>query len=598
MKKRVLLSVLFISIIFILSFVISAQTGLEDEQEKVNDAYECLEDRVEGECSSLSTEEKIFSLLAIDQCQAEVMGDSLNDGECWPASNCRLKTTAQSALALDNTGVGTNDAEEWLLSQNLTPTELTWYLEIESPEATSCTLSYSGSSSNINIGEDKKISNSAGTCLRLAQDDYWMRISPSCYDQEFQISCDQKFLTTLLFRKTTSSTIHVLEKSSSAAAGGTTTEKVDSYCFAESGSCDYEGSLWAALVLDSLGREVSSFLPYLIVMAEDNERYIPEAFLYFLTSNAEYRSSLLLGQKSSKWWMESGDKFYDTALALYPFQHETIQEKTNSKIWLLDVQDSEGCWERNTRNTAFILASIWPREFGGGAGEEELPDCEAAGYFCMSGASCEGDIYSDYDCPALFKCCSVPQPQETCAELGGKICASSQTCIGGNVQDTLDLSLGEECCIGGSCGVIDQTPDSECELNSGVCRTYGCTSEEEESTYLCDFTADTCCVSESKTRGSYWWVWLLVILIILVILGIIFRDKLRLYFFKGGFKFGRGRGSKRYEPPRPPLTQPYIQPRPTQRRILPRTRRSPARPRRARSRELDDVLKKLKDMGK
>jgi hypothetical protein len=595
MKKRGLFSILFISIILMLSFAISAQSGLEDEQEKVDEAYECLEGKVEGKCSSLSTEEKVFSLLAIDECQAEVMSDSANDGQCWPSSNCRLKTTAQAVLALDNTGVNTDDAEEWLLSQNITPAELIWYLEIESNEETTCTLSYSESPYTVNIGEDKKISNSAGTCLRLAQDDYWLRVSPSCYDQEFQISCDQDFLTTLLFRKATSSTIHVSEKTSSAAAEGTTTEKVNSYCFAEGNSCDYEGSLWAAMVLDSLDRDVSAFLPYLIVLADENERHIPDAFLYFLTSDAEYRANLLSGQQSSKWWMESGDKFYDTALALYPFQHESIQEKTNSKIWLLDVQDSEGCWERNVRNTAFILASIWPREFGGGGGEEELPDCKAAGYFCMSGASCEGNIYADYDCPALFKCCSVPQVQETCAELGGEICSSNQRCVGGAELDT----SGGTCCIGGSCSVVDQVTESECELNNGVCREYGCSSEETESTYLCESSSDTCCVSESPTtRGSYWWVWLLILLIILAIVGIIYRDKLRSLFKRKPRSRGMPGGSFGGRP-RPPVTPPLMQPRPMPRRILPASRaRGPVRPRRARSKELDDVLKKLKDMGK
>ncbi|HEB46954.1 MAG TPA: hypothetical protein ENI22_00610, partial [Candidatus Pacearchaeota archaeon] len=156
MKKRILFGVFFIFLILTTFSFLYAQTSSEEEQEKVDNAYSCLEDKVDGKCSSLSTEEKIFSLLAIDECQADVIADSSGDGECWPDPNCRVKTTAQAILALDNTGVNTDKAETWLLSQNKTPTELTWFLEIESSEATTCSIDYSGLSYTINIGEDKK----------------------------------------------------------------------------------------------------------------------------------------------------------------------------------------------------------------------------------------------------------------------------------------------------------------------------------------------------------------------------------------------------------------------------------------------------------
>jgi len=37
--------------------------------------------------------------------------------------------------------------------------------------------------------------------------------------------------------------------------------------------------------------------------------------------------TLLSEQESSKWWSASGDKYYDTALALLPFQDENPTEK-------------------------------------------------------------------------------------------------------------------------------------------------------------------------------------------------------------------------------------------------------------------------------
>lgn len=584
MKKRVLFATTILLLILVTSFVVSQETT---EIEKVDEAYQCLEDRVD-DCSSLSSEEKIFSLWALNKCKTDVLQDSMNTGGCWPSSGCELKTTAQTILAFDNSNSKAEKAEDWLLSQNQTPTELNWYLEIESPGATTCSISYSDSSYNIGIGEDKKISNSAGSCLALVQDDYWLRVSPSCYSEEFEVSCDESFLTTLLFKKTTSSTIHVSEKTSSASAGGTTKEKVESFCFEEGGSCDYEGSLWAALVLDSVGRDVSSYLPYLVTLADENERYLPEAFLYFLTSKTEYRNNVLSKQKSNKWWEESGDKFYDTALALYPFQQESPQEKTDSKSWLLDVQDADGCWERNTRNTAFILASLWPKTFGGGS-EGGLPDCEGAGYYCMSGASCEGNIFADYDCPSLFKCCSVPQDIDSCSEMNGEVCASNEVCRG----DEVSAADTNYCCTEGFCEVADEEV-SDCDINNGVCRAYGCDSSEEEAFYSCEYSGDTCCVFKSGEKKSYWWIWVLLILIILVIIGIIFREKLKLLLLR----FRRKPKPRRsFDRPGP---RPMMRPRPAPRRILPPSRHSPpARPRRSKtSKELDDVLKKLKDLGK
>jgi hypothetical protein len=593
---------LFVTTILLLILVTSLAVSQETtEIEKVDDAYQCLEDRVD-DCSSLTSEEKIFSLLAINKCKTDVIEDSMNTKECWPSSDCEIKTTAQAILALDNSNSDTEKAEDWLLSQNRTPTELNWYLEIENPGEATCSISYSDSSYNIRIGENKKISNSAGSCLALAQDNYWLRISPSCYSEEFEVSCDESFLTTLLFKKKTSSTIHVSEKTSSAAAGGTTREKVESFCFEEDGSCDYEGSLWAALVLDSVGKDISSYLPYLITLADENERYLPEAFLYFLTPKTEYRKNILSKQKSNKWWEESGDKFYDTALALYPFQQESPQEKTDSKSWLLDVQDADGCWERNTRNTAFILASIWPKTFGGegeGEGEGGLPDCENTGY-CMSRANCEkagGNIFADYDCPGAFnKCCSVQQIIETCSEMDGDVCASNEACTG----DEVSAAGTNYCCVDGFCEVVTTQEASDCEINNGVCRAYGCDSNEEEAFYTCDVTGNTCCVLKTDDR-SYWWIWVLLILIILVIIGIIFREKLKVLLLR--FK-RKPKPRRPFDYPRqgptPPLIRPRPRPRPIQRRILPPSRHTPAaRPKRTKtSKELDDVLKKLKDLGK
>lgn len=614
-KKWFLLGITFI-LILIIPVIIAQENGsliddnsaLDSEQAKIDKAYQCLEDKIEDRgCSTLSSEEKVFSSLATGKCTSDLATDT--------KFKVDLKFTAQAALALDKSGQSTKGAEDWLLSQKTEPGNVIWFLEIESPQATSCTITYDSSGHDINIGSDRKIDSNAGSCLSKSEGDFWLRISPTCYDKEFEISCNQGFLTTLLFQKENSATIHVSEKTSSASAEGTTTEIVKSLCFSlgGAGACDYEGSLWAALVLDKLDNDVSSYLPFLITNVDEHEELLPEAFLALLTGFPDFENNVLLKQKQDSFWDESGDRFYDTALALFPFQNQERTEKTNSKNWLLDIQGSDGCWNSgNVRNTGFILYSIWPRGFfTGGGGTSEL-DCEAEGFFCMAGRDClpPGEILSGYDCSGVLRCCDIPRQVETCFDLGGEVCNSNQECVGGTTPPVDDTSFGEVCCVGGSC--VTPIQETECESSGGTCKSFDCSDNEESAFFSCETSSQTCCVPKSSSNGDGFplYVWILVGLIILVIIGIIFRNKLRPYFLRFKSKFGRrSKGPRGHGPGRPgfpPLMPSHGGPhrgRPP-RRILPpgahrpHPGRTPPGPKPKKSGELDDVLKKLKEMGK
>jgi len=588
MRKGGLLGIFLIFLVFASLSFLQAQT-ITNETGKVDQAYECLSDLIdEKTCESLSTEEKIFSLLALDKCGTEGDEDS-SSGECWPEGDCQLKTTAQAVLALDNTNKDTDAAQNWLLSQNTTPPQLVWYLQIESSEKTTCTISYKHQQYTINIGEDKKISSGAGSCLSLSGNKFWLQVSPTCYNEEIKISCAENFRTNLLFQRQGSDTIHVLGGGSSSG-GGETTEKVKSFCFAENNVCNYEGSLWAALVLNSLGKDVSAYLPYLLTLADDeiNQKFLPAAFLYHITANIEYRASLLSEQINNQWWSASGEKYYDTAVALFPLQGETPPEKTNAKEWLLDTQDESGCWDSdNLRNTAFILASIWPKDFGGGGGGGVVTQgCESAGYYCVSSASicieASGAVFEEFSCPGISVCCTEEYKELTCGELEGDVCKSpSQICPSGNIISGVSgLRSGEVCCA------------LACQLASIE------DPEEEPEDKI-----------PSGKRKSYAWIWILSILIILVILGIVYKDKLKKLLLKIKSKSKRrGPGpAYRPRPPRRPPYHPYNHPtrslpRRTGRRVMPRPqpqRPSPvSRPRPKSNKELDEVLKKLKEMGK
>jgi len=620
-----------------LPFIISQENS--EEEAKVTKAYQCLDNKINNSCSQLTLEQQIFSMLAIGKCSSELKASSKNN-ECWPNSSCRIKTTAQAILALSNMETDTSKAEQWLLSQNKTASDLEWYLQIEALNSTKCDISYGSSIYSINIGEDKKIDSAAGSCLTLAEGNYWLKISPACYDSEFKISCDRDFLTNLLFKKKDLSTVHVLDETNFGAAGETTEEKINSLCFKQGNTCDYEGSLWAAFVLNSLEHDVSSFMPYLITMKGENEKYLPEAFLAFL-GGEDYKTQLLAKQKMGEYWFESSDKFYDTALALYPLYHDEFSQKTKAMEWLLKSQDREGCWQGNIKDTAFILYSVWPRERNEppvceGSDCITKADCELSGFFCMSRINCggenDGEILELYDCNRPgYVCCSEDIKQENCSEKMGEICNLSESCTGTSVP-ALDIKNNEICCVDGACV---KSEESECKIMDGVCK-FSCSSDETERNYGCGLFSEVCCIKsttnktsketcesingtckstcssdERKTKSytctdsdevcctekgglNYLIILVLGILILLVAIGIIFRNKLRIYFSGLG-----GSNSKKSSPSDfPPYNFNSGMRRPSGRIFPPSETNIPRHISRKNPEELDDVLKKLKEMGK
>ncbi len=605
MKKRILVfSILFLIFILPLVFAENESATLTDSQ-KVDQSYTCLKDKIsEKGCSNLGFEEKVFAVMSIGKCKSELVSEGKND-ECWPSKSCTLKETAQAILALNEAGKSTTEAEEWLLDQKMSPSELTWYLQIESPEETNCKISYDNKDYNIVINKEKQISVGAGSCLALSEGQWWLRVAPSCYGKEFEISCDKRFLTNLLFKKQDSSTIHVSEITTESSADGVNKEMVESFCFGQGGKCDYEGSLWAAMALEKTDNSIYSYLPYLITLSEDsaNSKYIPEMFLYYLTDSYDFRNALLYKQKANKYWDESGDRYYDTALALLSIQDEPT-EKTNSKAWLLDdkMRDSEGCWKGSISTTAFILYSLWPRTHASdsGSGEIVVTTCESKSGFCLSSIACreaEGTELNYY-CPGISVCCNKNKAEESCSLKGGVICSSDKKCSGLSV-DSAELVFGETCCVQGEC--IISVTESECVTAGGTCK-LSCSDTELETSHSCDsyYNNDVCCMTPEETSRGTLWIWILIfgILILLVIIAFLFRDKLRAHWiaFRGKGKPSSGpRGGPSLPPSRPFFPQRGIPPR----RVIPSStapvrRASSPRP----SGEMEEVLKKLKAMGK
>ena len=626
--KRALIFITLLIFLFSFSFVAA------ENATKIGNAYTCLGEKItERDCSTLTSEEKFFSLLSLNRCGAEVVADSVDD-ECWPSSGCTIKDTAQAILSLNRADQDTAKAETWLAEQKAIPGHIVWYIQVDSNEAMGCEVTYAGDKHTFSVALDKKVTGgNLGRCLDVSSNGYWLEVSSStqslCYDEEYEISCNKNFLSNLLFTKSGSSTINVLDETQTAPANGATLEKINSFCFSTGARCDYEGSLWASMVLDKRGKDVSGFLPYLITMEEDNFRYLPESFLYMLTQNTDYSLRLLAKQKPSNnglYWSESGDRFYDTALALYPFRQQAVEEKENSQEWLLTdgIQGENGCWEDNIRNTGFLLYSIWPEyaplgddwfngEDGNGTGNgtgSSTLDCFDEGYFCRPSSSCysdQGQILNDYSCAYPNVCCSVQSTplDELCEDLDGTVCDFNEECKNGMVEDTEGLLYGETCCIGGTCEASSYTPpENDCEDSGGLCRSFGCNDGEEGTNlYSCE-SGETCCVNTfpDEQGKSKWIIWVLVILVILIVIALVFRDKLRRILFGAKTKMGRGDARPSYgsgpRPPRPPefpaplVGGPRRMPTPTG-RTTPRQ----GGPQFRSQKELDDVLVKLKDMG-
>lgn len=594
-NKRVMFAVLFIFLVFLSVSLVSAD--LNDT--KINNAYICLQNKT-SDCST-SLDDNIFTLLTLGTCQSKVMNAS-SGGECWPASSCKVKQTAQAIFALKASGGDTTKPVAWLFTHNRTASSLQWFLQIESNEATECTITYSGSDYSVSIDANRKVLSDAGDCLSVSSNGDWLQVDPSfkCQSYEYKISCDKSFITTTLFKDSSSDTIHVSDKINTGSAGGSTTEKINSLCFGDSSSCNYEGTLWGALALKSLDYDITPYIPYIITMADSNPDYLPEAFIYIFLGSS-YEKDLLNKQQSGKYWDASQDKFYDTALALYALQYSTASQKTGTIDWLMGNQDKQGCWQGSIRDTAFLLYAISPRGAGSGGGGGSQPNCEANGNYCVSSIDCNnarGSEINGYQCAAGFVCCNKQPATQTCSTQGGIICSSSEKCSGGDLIDASDAGFGSCCVNGGTCVPSNNGPAaSACETSGGNCRTTSCESGETPNSGLsCEFSSQVCCFTTTPqtSSSSSLWIWILSILIVLVALGIIFRNKLREFWFR----LSSGSHSRPRPSPSDGSLSLFPERRMIPRRIIPHVEPSSRPPQLRKRGELDEVLKKLKDMSK
>ncbi len=352
-------------------------------------AYACLEGQVATK-PSLSFDEAVFSVMALgsgDKALKVIDAAEKKDstGSCWPKEGCTIKQTAQTLLALRQAGRSTSGAESWLSNKSGVATDVAWFVEMDTDgqRAAQCTVKYDAGTYTVRIGDDMKLSGSAGSCLSLSPSGYLLRVRDSCLSKPFDISCNETFVTSLVYQKdkgTTSDclnlgnqTCFVSDTSHSSASLGTTREEVQAYCFKQGSACDYEGSLWASYALWKQDKDINKYLPYLIALADGHERYFPSTFLFGLTGSTDFFSTIAQEQKVQGYWELSGspyNRYYDTALALLGLGDKA--EAQTAKDYLVSIQTREGCWNNNRIvDTGFLLYAGWGRGAKGGTGGTE-----------------------------------------------------------------------------------------------------------------------------------------------------------------------------------------------------------------------------------
>ncbi len=608
---------MFVGVFFALLLVSASVLAAEGDAEQTgeDEGYACLADLVENK-ASFSLQEAVFGVLAVGG-EKELL-DVIKDEEgndCWPRSSCKIKETSQVLLAKQRIGQNTGDVVDYLLEKNKSVSELTWLLEVDitNHEASTCTVSYDRSDVAIQVNEDMTLSGNGGSCLSIDSGGYWLSVAGQCLGKTFEVSCDQDFVTTLLYRKPSGGTVFVSSETHSAASLGTTEETVRAQCFKSSAGagCDYEGSLWATLALLKAGEDVSNFVPYLLALADEHKRFFPSAFLLTITGGNDHFSNVVQAQKQNKYWQapaSANSRFYDTSLALLALQGGSAAEAQQAKDYLLEIQGKDGCWNnQNFRDTAFVLYSGFPRAVsgttGGGSGGGTV-FCETQGFSCEGSTEClnaGGEVKSGLECSGFGQfCCSVSVPDLLCLEREGVVCPSNLECVGGLTVSARDGS----CCLG-TCQVREE---STCELFGGSCR-FACSAGEQQTSESCGGSGQVCCEAgvinpDPEPSGRGIWIWVLLILIVLVVIGIVLRKKIQLWLFKRKKSGGGSAMFTRSGPGRrPPALGFFGGPRRTAvRRAAPV--RAPARaaaPRRVAgsgNKELDDTMRKLREMAK
>lgn len=553
----------FFLILILLNFVvaqnninsINSSTNLQQQniiQNKtaIEKAYECLENELKNDCSGATNVQQLaFSILAtpktdiLKKCVESLEAKEKPEG-CFGDSSCTIKDTALAILALNHARKNTTKYENWILSKKITSSEVEWILQQDSEGETNCILKYDGTDYSFKASENKKLTGYFGPCFNPIYQNYWLGIEEDCLSKNFKIGCDKRFLISFLFRTPNSNRLNILSNTKEATQNTEISFSIESFCFGQGGSCNYEDNAWAILALKIKGHNIKDYIPYLVTAEDNNKGYFPEIFSYLVLENDRlYGEKIIKMQTEANYWEVEDSvygRYYDTALALLALGDRNQEKINEAKKWVFFMQESNGCWNsKNIRDSSFLLWALERKNAPALQLHNVVPvtSCSQApsGSSCIRETEClnsGGSVLKNYDCSyaqTTFTavCCNITPSLKSCRELNGEICSSEETCEGVEKD-----SINGKCCLG-SCKKVNKVEGrDECKIKGGFCRTECKKNEEKNESLSCSERNKICCV-EKKKEKSLVWLWLLLgILILLAIIGILMKDKIKVMLYK------------------------------------------------------------------
>lgn len=512
------LLLLFMVVAILVVFCVFVLAQQSQELTKIKKSYTWLQGRAIEKWQNLNAPQHTFSLLALgtkltqsqlDSSTRALLQKSYGNGTCWPGpseASCNSLDTALSKITLDASGKVSSKANEWLLNHTTTPSisGVSWLLQLTQPSGNDvrCFLSYEeqGAMRDYIVSFDKKgiVGGEFGSCFSNAT--YWLQLMPQCADKTFTVSCNDTILANFLLKK--GAEWFVTSKTERASPLGNLSIKLVSLCIGQAGSCNYEATLWTAYAFSFSGQQdiARAFLPYLIMNAEatENQRYLPEAFLYKLTQQQSYATKLAQAQKQDGLWLAQGssNRYYDTALVTLMTQR-TVGNVTKAKETLLREQKADGSWEctgcNNIRDTALLLLGLWPDY-------EWRSPCEIEGYSCVSNCSAAGGTSVSADC-FTGECCNI---SFSCEQKYGQCKAA---CLGNETQVPYTCSSGVCCKEFSKALCVSEIKGILCGLGQQCLNSQGLIipfiTSGDPSPYCCKGTCSTGALTCEEANGTY-----------------------------------------------------------------------------------------------
>ncbi len=629
-KKKKLIFFLYL-ILFNSFFVFAQNNSSTNQTQQVNNsslnvvnktkvelAFQCLETELKEDCSGARTVEQLaFAILAtpkesiLKECIKKLESKEKSEG-CFGDSSCSIKDSALAILALNHVRKNTTKYEKWLLSKNLSSSEVEWIVQQDSDGETSCTLKYGGNDYQFIARENKKLTGNFGSCFSLTNNNYWLKVNEECFNKEIKMGCNKKFYVSLSYRTPGSQKVNILSNTKEGAQNSEVTFSIDSKCFGIS-SCNYEETVWAVLALKKVGHDIKPYIPYIVSSEETKKPYFPEIFSYIvLEYDSLYGAKIMKMQTESKYFEAENSaygRFYDSALVLLALGDRNQQQIKNAKDWVWFSQENNGCWNsKNLRDTSILLWAL-ERKVSPSLDSQEVirtTKCSESisGATCIKELDClnsGGSVLRNYDCSyssiSFSVCCNITPTLKRCSELGGNVCSTDEKCEG-IVRNSSDRM----CCIGECKKIEEEKKQDECSLEKGICRN-SCRTNEEKTESACSDRGKVCCVKKETPKKSLLWLWVLLgILVVFAIIGILMKDKIKVMIYKNKQSknesekpFNTGLGpSKPGFPPiamnKPLINKPLVQPRPLMGQL-------PSKPK-TDSSQRPDVFNKLKEMSK